>query len=232
MVSFHSPYYPYEKVTPGFSTFRGAEEIPMTVTRYLLDLPDAAGYTPEDDNRRPRVRIAKYLWHDSAQPLTQPLPSPSEKLSMVFDPTLPVLDGIDSVELHPKGYRIYPQEFWGQTQTDAQTTLKIYLGRIRAQTNMRAEIGVVFQILSNVNLEGNTRSRAYSRCYAIEQAIVESLNGVNLTGIGTFHFDIQSHGDNGSRPIADEGTNVGRTVHMSVTWMDGAGTGPVEEGDF
>ena len=229
MADFQSWYYPYEKVYPGYSNFEGIEKIPRKIVYYLLDMPDQAGYQPVDDNARPRVRLMKYLWHDGIMPLSQPLPTPQEKLTLLFDPDNPALNAKEVDTDHPKGYRIYPQEYWGQSQVVAQTTLKVYMGRTRAVSPVRAELGVYFQILSNVNLEGNTRSDAYSRCYAMEQAILESLHGVNITGVGAFSFDAAHHSDNGSRPIADDGTNVGRLLHMSVTWMDQAGTEPVAD---
>lgn len=221
MPSFNSPTYPYERVLPGANTYAGIENIPRKIVEYLLDLPDKAGYMPADDNSRPRVRIAKYLWWDEAQPLSRPLPSPGEKLSMLFDPDTPVLNTDEQRSAHPKGYRIFPQEFMGQSQTEAQTALKIYMGRTRPLTANRAELGVFFEIISNVNLEINTRSAAYSRCYAIEQAILEALHGVNMAGVGGFNFTSAAHSDNGSRPMSDDGTNVGRLLHMSITWMDG-----------
>lgn len=228
MVSFDSPFYPYEKEYPGHTTFRGIEDIPQKIIFYLLDLPDKAGYIPKDDNERPRVRLAKYLWHDGARPLDERLPTPEEKLSMLFDPSQPDLATDEQREKHPKGYRIFPQIFWGQSQTEAQTTLKVYMGRTKAQTPVMAELGVVFQILSNSNLESNARSVAYSRCYAMEQAILEALHGVNISGVGAFNFESKGFYDTGSRPINDEGTNVGRELYMSLSWADG---GSVWESD-
>lgn len=219
-VDFSSPFYPYEKVTLGANTFQGIEDIPRKIIMYLLDLPDKYGYQPVDDNTRPRVRLAKYLWHDGVNPLGQTLPTPQEKLSMLFDPEHPVLDKNELKAAHPKGYRIYPQEYWGQSQTDAQITLKIYMGRTRPTNFTRTELGVYFEIMANANLETNPRGSAYSRCYAIEQAILESLNGVNMVGVGPFNFSLYSDPDNGSRPLTDDGTNVGRLLHLSITWMD------------
>lgn len=221
MTSFDSPFYPYEKVYPGYSIYRGIEDIPRKILWYLLDLPDKHGYFPQNDNTRPRVRLIKYLWHDGANPLGETLPTQSEKLSLLFDPYHPVMKTKEMLAQHPKGYRLYPQEYWGQSQTEAKTMLKVYMGRTKPVNSSRAELGICFEILSNVNFEANTKSAAYSRCYAIEQAILESLHGVNMTGIGSFNFNAMSHPDNGSRPIADEGTNVGRLLHMSLTWMDG-----------
>lgn len=219
MSNFNSAYYPYEKVSEGAATYLGIEKIPRKIVMYLLDMPDGFGYTPKDDNGRPRVRLMKYLYYDSAAPLSRPLPTPEEKLSILFDPEKPV-DDEDTIS-HPKGYRIYPQEYWGQSETKAQTTLKIYMARTRPITPYRAELGVYFEIFSNVNFEANTKSAAYSRCYAIEQAIIESLHGVNMAGVGAFNFNVSSSSENGSRPIADDGTNVGRLLHMSLSWMGG-----------
>mgnify|MGYP003300989585 CR=1 FL=1 len=71
MVSFDSPFYPYEKVQD-FNTLKGAEEIPYKILMYLLDLPDRHGYEPVDDNSRARVRLIKYLYYDEPNPLARP----------------------------------------------------------------------------------------------------------------------------------------------------------------
>lgn len=89
MVDKNCPTYPYEKITTGANTLRGAETLPHKLLTYLMDLPDANGYEPVDDNSRPRVRLAKYLWYDGANPLANPLPSVEEKRSMLFDPYNP-----------------------------------------------------------------------------------------------------------------------------------------------
>lgn len=109
MATEYSPYYPYEKVQTGYLTMQGTEEIPYQILQYLLDLPDANGYVPVDDNNRPRVRLAKYLWYDGAQPLSQPLPTVQEKLSMLFDGDSPVPNTDEQKTAHPKGYRLYPR---------------------------------------------------------------------------------------------------------------------------
>lgn len=218
--SFNSPTYPYERVQIGYNRFKGAEYIPYKLLMYLLDLPDKHGYEPVDDNNRPRVRLAKYLWYDGARPLSQALPTPAQKLSLLFDGEEPVLETDEQKANHPKGYRLFWQVFWGQSQTEAKTLLKCYLGRVLPVDENIAKIGIVFEILSNVNLESNTRTDAYERSYAIEQCIVEALAGVNIAGIGVVDFSRMSHTDNGSRPIADSGTVVGRELHMSLTWAE------------
>ena len=118
--SFDSDTYPYTRVLTGVNRMDGAELIPLKILRYLLDLPDANGYTPTDDNSRPRVRIAKYLWYEGQNPLGQPLPTPQEKLSMLFDGEEPDLNTDEQKRKHPKGYRIYPQVYWGQSELEAK----------------------------------------------------------------------------------------------------------------
>lgn len=220
---FASPTYPYERIQPGYNTMRGAENIPLQILTYLLDLPDADGYVPIDDNSYPRVRLAKYLYYDGANPLGQPLPTPAQKRSLLFDGDRPTLNTDEEKQRHPKGYRLYPQVYWGQSGLEAQTTLKCYLGRVVPWSPMQASVGLFFEILCNVNQENNTRTDAYSRSYDIEQCIVEALHGVNLAGIGVVEFSRPAHFDNASRPIHDDGTHVGRELHMSITWMESGG---------
>ena len=220
-VPFDSPFYPYEKIQTGFSGFRGAEQIPYKIIQYLLDLPDANGYEPADDNTRPRVRLMKYLWYDGANPLEHPLPTPKEKLSLLFNGDEPVLNTDELKSKHPKGYRIFPQVLWGQSQKDAQSTLKIYMDRSVALTDFKTSLGITFEIMTNAHTDSNTRTDAYSRTYDMEQCLLEALHGVNIVGVGVLDFARGSHGDAGSNAIYDtSGTNVGRELHMSVLWMD------------
>jgi len=220
MADFSSPFYPYEKVQTGFSTFRGAENIPLQIVKYLMDLPDSDGYTPSDNNDRPRVRLMKYLWYDGVNPLGNALPTPVQKQSMLFDGDNPVLDTTALQQKHPQGYRIYPQEFWGQTQTEAKTTLKCYIGRVVPVSPYSAYIGLHFEILVNVNQANTMRTTAYNKAYAIEQCILEALNGVNINGIGVVEFNRAGYVDCGSRYVSDEGTNVGRELKLALLWAD------------
>lgn len=220
MQPFSSDTYPYERVQPGYTSFFGAQFIPLKILRYLLDLPDSKGYMPADDNSRARVRLAKYLWHDGENPLAKALPTPEEKLSLLYDGNRPSIETEEMKARHPKGYRLYAQEFWGQSQTDAQTTVKCYMGRVVPKDELSAYIGLTFEILCNSNQETNTKTDAYARSYNIEQCIIEALHGVNIAGVGTVEFSRYAHADNGSRPISDEGTNVGRELRMSILWVE------------
>ena len=224
-VSFNSPTYPYERVQTGYNRFKGVEYIPYKLLMYLLDMPDQNGYQPVDDNTRPRVRLAKYLWHDGPRPLSGALPTPAEKLSMLFNGDEPVLETDEQKAKHPKGYRLFWQMFWGQSQTEAKTLVKCYTGRVLPLNENIAKIGITFEILCNVNIEGTTRTDAYDRSFAIEQCIIEALSGVNIAGIGVVDFARVSHADNGSRAIADAGTVVGRELHVSLTWAENSDAG-------
>lgn len=220
MVDFNSPYYPYEKVITGLNTFKGAEEIPYKLLMYLLDLPDKNGYTPIDDNSRPRVRLAKYLWYDGANPLKNKLPTPQQKRSLLFDPNNPVLDTDEQKALHPKGYRLVWQKIIGQSQVEAETEIKCFFARVISNNDFSDTIGIRFEISVNVNHEANTKTDAYERTVNIEQCIREALNGVNITGIGVVKFSRLDHIDNGSGYLYDYGTNVGRFLHCSIDWSE------------
>nr|DAR47063.1 MAG TPA: hypothetical protein [Caudoviricetes sp.] len=221
--NFESPWYPFDRVQDGYCTYKGTEIIPKKLVNYLLDLPDRAGYVPVDDNSRPRVRLMKYLWHDGAHPLSKALPTREEKISLLFDGEEPVVDTTEQKKRHPKGYRLFPQQYWGQAQSLAQSTIKVYIGRVIPLTSFTASVGVYFEILCNYGHENTTKTDAYSRSYDMEQCLLESLNGVNIGGAGVMSFDRLAHPDNGSRPIYDEGTNVGRRLHMSLAWAESDG---------
>ena len=219
-VDFANPFYQFEKMQSGYNTFAGAEKLPKKLVDYLLDMPDKNGYQPVDDNGRARVRLMKYLCYDGSNPLGEKLPTPKEKLYVVFDGEAPVLDTAEQREKHPLGYRLYPLEYWGQAQKMAQTVLKIYMGRVIPTSPFTASIGIYFEILCNYGHETTTRTDDYSRSYNIEQCLIEALDGVNIGGAGVMAFDRMAHPDNGSRAIYDQGMNVGRRLHMSLSWAE------------
>lgn len=226
-VSVDSPTYPYEKVHE-FGKMEMAAEIPLIICRYLMDLPQP-GYTPPDRNDYPRCRLMKRLWYDDDNPLEHPNPTPQEKLSMLFDGKHPTLNTDEEQAQHPKGYRLYPLQWWMPSQIEAQTSVKCYMGRETPLDDTRIEIGVIFDIYVNANLEPSMGVGGLSKAYAMEKDIVDALHGVNLAGIGTVNYSRHTHGDAGSQNFYDEsGTNVGRRLVMSITYMAGGG-GTVEE---
>lgn len=227
-VNMNSDTYPYERVQPGYLRFQGADEVPLKIIRYLLDLPDRNGYLPTNDNSRPRVRIAKYLWYEGENPLNNPLPTPAQKLSLVFDGEHPDINTDEEKTKHPKGYRLFPQVYWGPAELEAKVVLKCYMGRMYAQSELRATVGLTFEILVNSNMEATTRTDAYARAYSIECALIDALHGVNIAGVGVVSLGRPAHIDNGSSVLHDNGTHVGRMLHMSIDWMEGSDSCTVE----
>lgn len=209
-VDMPSPTYPYEKVAPGALMLAGAEEIPRKIVQYLMDLP-LHGYEPPDDNSYPRCRLMKYLFYDDKDALTHPLPTMAEKLSVLYDPKKPTKPPSE------KGYRLFPQSYVGQSQLRGQTRLMVYIGQMRAIGEYRREISVVFDILTNVTSESKTD--ALSRAWAMECAIHDALNGVNIDGVGAMYCNRLANSECGSVPIGDRGTNVGRSLVMSCCWQ-------------
>lgn len=222
-VSFDSPYYPYKKVISGANTLRGAEIVPYKMFHYLLDLPDSEGYVPVDDNDRPRVRLAKYLWYDTANPLSMPLPTPDQKLSMLYDPRNPAVNTDEEKAKHPKGYRLYVQRNVNQSVIEAKTIVKIYPGRIIDETDFRTILTFNIEIWANYALITNTKTTAYDRTFDIEQCIREALVGVDIDGVGVVHATRVGGSYNGSEFLYTDSLECGRLLYVSVAWQEGGG---------
>lgn len=217
---FSSPYYPYEKVQPGFNTLKGIEQIPYKIITYLLDLPDKEGYEPVDDNSRPRVRLAKYLWYDEANPLSMPMPTVEEKLSMLYSGENAMLTTEEDRKKHPKGYRIMGQNYTMPAELDARVWLKCYMGRVIPRSDFKTVLGLAFEVTTNYALDNVMKTTEYSRTYAIFQCLIEALHGVNITGIGTVHFDKSTHGDCGFTVYHTEGVSTYGTIFMAIDWQE------------
>jgi hypothetical protein len=169
------------------------------------------GYAAPDNNTYPRCRLWKYLYHDGSKPLEKALPTIKEKMSVLFDPNKPEKPPTE------KGYRLIPQAFVKQAQTDAQTRIQVFMGRtIPSNNEFTMSIAVTFYIWTHYTYELNTKADQYSRAFAIEQALVEAFHGVNMEGVGTFFFSKSKHPDCGSDVIFDGDTNVGRKLTMAL----------------
>jgi len=220
-VSFNSPYYPFEKNTSGsFNSLKGAEEIPYHLLMYLLDLPDKNGYEPVDDNERPRVRLMKYLYYDEPNPLAMPLPTPEQKLSLVYNGGNSALDSEEDKKNHPKGYRIWGQIYTEPSELNARALLKCYMAREIPRNDYKTVLGVNFDLTLNYALDNITRTKAYSRMYAMHQCIVEALHGVNMAGIGTIHYNKTVHGDCGYTLYHSEGTQIYSDTFLAIEWQE------------
>lgn len=209
IVDIKSPYYPYLKTLTGAFNFRQFAEFPRIICDYLIDAPKG-DYMPIDDNSYPRCRLWKYLYYDGAKPLSEPLPDISQKLSVLFNPETPETPPTE------KGYRLIPQEFIKPAQTEAQTRIYCYMGRTLAQDDTKYIASVVFDVFTHYTYELNTRQKEYSRTAAITAALIESLNGVNMTGIGTFTMAKRVHPDAGTKPIYDNNTNIGQELVIGL----------------
>ncbi len=222
-LSQQNPFYPYQKVITGANTLKGAELIPYKLLMYLLDLPDAYGHIPFEDNTNPRARLMRYLWNDGARPLDGPLPTPEEKRSMLFDPDRPDINTDEDKRLHPKGYRLFMQRVIGQSGIEAKTLIKCYITKLSEPRKFHTTIGIAFEVWTNVNLEANTRSVSFDRTFAMEQCLHDALDGVNIGGVGTVSFARADHSYNGSEEIWTDASNLGRLVNFSVQWAEGGG---------
>lgn len=222
-VAFSSPYYPFRKIVSGASTLRGAELIPYKILTYLLDMPDSFGYEPQDDNERPRVRLMKYLYYDGALPLSEALPTPKEKQSLLFDATTPDINTDFQKSLHPKGYRLYPQRVIKESELTAKTLLKCYVSHVADPDEYQTSIGITIEIWTDSNLVSNLKSTAYDRAWNIEQCLREALNGVDIGGVGCLRFTRRHNTYNGSEPLWTDGAFAGRAVNFSALWAEGGG---------
>ena len=212
-----NPYYPYNKIVPSVSTLPDAEKLLKKIVDYLLDLP-MKGYQPVDDNTYPRCALMKLLYYDVPHPLDQPLPTPQQKLQIVFDPESP-----DVPHDKDKGYRIYPMIYPIQAQSEGQTTLKIFMGWAKATSSMRIDQSIGFEVLTNTAYENNSGGTSLSRTYHICVAILRALNGVNIDGVGAFYFDRRQHTECGLEPIADKSQNVGYRLTVGLSYMGNEG---------
>lgn len=210
-MAFENWYEPYKRIN-AYNTLPDADEILRKVLYYLIDMP-AVGHTPFTDNRCPRVRIAKYLYHDTSRPLDQEVPTPQQKLSLIFDPSNPAEPPTS------KGFRIFPQIASTEAQEDAQTRLYAFMGFVDPTNTYRADVSVVFRILCSTSYDSNTKDSAASRSWAIANAIVEALSGVDIGGVGTFYFDRRQNLECSIRYITDDQFNVGYQLVLGLTVM-------------
>ena len=220
MVDFNSPYYPYEKVNTGANSLRGAENIPNAIIYYLLDLPDSNGYKPVDDNSRPRVRLIKYIYYDEENPLSKPLPTPEQKLSLLYDGMNPAINTDEDKQNHPKAYRIFGQQYELQSPIEAKTMLRCFMAREIARADNKTILGLNFETIVQYSLDSNVKTEVYSRMYAIHQCLVEALNGVNIAGIGVVSYSKSVHGDSGYSLYHSEGGFCYADTFFGIDWQE------------
>ena len=197
--------------------------MPYTIINYLMDMPDAYGYIPPDDNAYPRCRLKKLLWYDEPNPLAKPMPTAAQVKSMLFSADEPDINTDEQKQRHPKGYRLFAQRGTNQSLMDAQTLIKIYPGRIVDESDFRSVITFNCEIWANYALVTNTKTTAYDRTFDIEQCIREALAGVDIAGVGCVRFTRNAGGYNGSEVLYTDGSECGRILYFSVNWSEGGG---------
>ncbi len=205
----NSAWYPYFKVYEGYYDLLNMINVPRKIMDYLLDMPDGY-YTPQDNNSYPRTLLWKYLYYDGAHPEQQPLPTPAQKMSVLFSPDNPTSPSTD------KGYRLIPQVFIKPAQTDAQTRIYVYMGPTQATSDFEVQLSVVFDIWTHYTQEANTKSEAYSRIDAIEKCLIAAFHGINMVGVGSFYFNRAKHSACGSDVLDDGDSNVGRRLVLGL----------------
>lgn len=209
-VDIRSQWYPYPKVYEGYFDLSQTVDIPRKIMDYLLDMPNAE-YTPQDNNAFSRCRLWKYLYYDGARPLDNALPTPVQKMSVLFNPDDPTNPPDPA-----KGYRLIPQEFIKPAQTDAQTRLYVYMGTTMPDNDFTVQLSVVFDVWTHYTEETNTKTDAYSRLFAITQALIEAFHGVNMKGVGSFYYNRTKHSACGERVFDDGDSNVGRRLVLGL----------------
>ncbi len=217
MENNQNPYFPYKKVQE-YATLPKAEKLLKKIVDYILDLP-AKDYTPPDRNDFPRCRLIKELFYDEPNYLENPIPTPEQKLQIVFNPNSP------DVAPTAKGYRIFPMIYPIQSQAIGQTTLKIFMSYAKATSVFRIDQAIAFEVLTSTVYENNEGGTDLSRTYAICTDIMEAFNGVNIDGVGTFFFDRRQNTECTIEPISDKSQNVGYRLTMGVSYIGGENNG-------
>ena len=204
-----SKYFPYQKVYTQTAELKSVNQFTYNILTYLMDLPmPHLGYAPIDDNDYPRTRLIKYLYYDDNKPLSHALPTPQEKIALRYNP-----EKTDSRDMTKKGYRLFLQNQWTEKQLDAQTILKITVGAgMSSMTADKTIRQIYFTVLTNGKYENNVGST--TRSWQIVQAIIESLNGVNMQDMcGGFTY-VKDY------PIEDNHQNVGRQLIMQAEMIN------------
>lgn len=206
-------FAPYKKIYNYYDA-AGADTSLLQIRDYLMCMPFPGGEIA-DDNRNPRVRLMKYLLIDTANPLDAPLPSIQDRRAVVFDPERP--DNPPTA----LGYRIFTQSRVAEAQLVGQSTLNIYIGRVIPKDSFSTQVSVNFLIGSSFAYEANTKTDVLSRTWAMECAIVEALNGVNMQGVGSFAYATGWSGDTGSSEANDQRGNVFRLLRLAYETRGG-----------
>lgn len=207
----YSAFYPYYRIQPNYCDLTGTENLMRQICDYIIDAP-IEDYSPPDDNSYPRCRLWKYLYYDEAQPLNQPLPTINQKMSVLYNPDRATNPPTD------KGYRLFIQEYTNEAQTNGQTRIYVYPGRlIPSEDNLKVSISINFDIWTNTKYENNLKSLENVRTYQIAVELLKAFNGLSINGVGTFFFSRAKHPDCGSIILGGaDNQNTGRQLTIAL----------------
>ena len=204
-------YYPYFKIQSNYCDLKGTENLMRKICDYIID-PPQGDYVPPDNNDFPRCRLWKYLFYDEPKPLSKPLPTINEKMSVMYNPEKSTEAPTD------KGYRLFLQEYTIEAQTLGQTRLYVYPGRfIPGENNLTVAIAINFDIWTHYRYENNLKTDENVRTYQIAVELLKAFNGLSINGVGTFFFSRAKHPDCGSRLIGNvDNENIGRQLTLAL----------------
>ena len=207
-----SPYWPFRKVQEA-DTQAGMEQIPYVLVNYLMDLPDGTGYEPPEDNAYPRARLKRLIYWDGPLPLEQPLPTAAQIRALLYAPERP-----DRPPDEERGYRFFPQNMVQQSMAKSKSLVRAYLGDAMVLPSKETFItrqDIVFDVLVNAGIEGNSATTAASRAFSMVQAIREATAGVNFGGVGPLTLRRITKIDDGR-------TFLGYKIYTYIDWCAGA----------
>ena len=149
--------------------------------------------------------IWKLLKYSSPDALSKPNLTLAEKRALIYD-------GLGEQD----DFRIFRQPFLEDSFQDAVAQLRIYSTQIVPSDNITGVVDICFEILSHnkiITLDGGQ----YSRLELIAQRIIQSLNGVEIGGVGLMFFNQRGHySDRVSMNLYNNRNYVGYKLIMSV----------------
>lgn len=207
----------FKKLYP-YNNLPNAEHLCYNILTYLLDLPKE-GYSPTDEGAR--ADLARLLWYDTPDALsrtTHALPTPTQKLSMIYNPDVPNPSNTKA----PQGYRLFLQQRVIEAQLDQKTELRIFPSYTDPTNDYFTKQGIQFQILCGMSI--NPLQGGMSRAYNIALCILRALNGVDIgCSTGVIHFSRQYFRSCTIEPFSDARYNLGYNLIMATEFSTSEG---------
>ncbi len=160
---------------PSFNTYSETQDLCYKTMLYLLDLQ-------EEEISGSRMDLLKYIYYDNPEPLKETPLTETQKQQLLYDPVCP-----DQPPNAEKGYRIFGQNKFIETQTEMKTELRIYPALVVPINDFYGNFFIAFECICGMSLK--TMDMLQDRTYNMAISIIKSLVGRNLGGIGTFFFN-------------------------------------------